>query len=159
LKDLLDLKQKQASVTEARSARKDAKASSKEAEASAKLSYETFKQGGSIMIFTIITIIFLPLSFFTSLFGMNAKELISGDLSIGLYSEIMFPVSFIVICLSLGLALDMDFRLLVFRGWRKFLKWIGLSRIWKRMFSKDTIMESIERERRDNDFNRWKAGF
>jgi hypothetical protein len=59
LQDLLDLKQKQASVIEARSARRDAKASADQAEASTSLAYETVKQGWSIMIFTIVTIIFV----------------------------------------------------------------------------------------------------
>ncbi|KAL8306382.1 hypothetical protein RB597_003090 [Gaeumannomyces tritici] len=36
------------------------------------------KQGLAIMLFTIITIIFLPLSFFTSFFGQNVSE-ITGD--------------------------------------------------------------------------------
>lgn len=31
-------------------------------------------QNLSVMIFTIFTVLFLPLSFFTSLFGMNTKE-------------------------------------------------------------------------------------
>jgi hypothetical protein len=59
LQDLLDLKQKQASVIEARSARRDAKASADQAEASTSLAYETVRQGWSIMVFTIVTIIFV----------------------------------------------------------------------------------------------------
>jgi hypothetical protein len=58
---LLDLKQKQASVIEARSARKEVKASSDQAEASVSLAYEAVKQGWSIMLFTIVTIIFVRL--------------------------------------------------------------------------------------------------
>ncbi|KAI6080645.1 hypothetical protein F4821DRAFT_265698 [Hypoxylon rubiginosum] len=54
---LLDLKQKTASLGEARS---------------------TTKQGGAIMLFTIVTVLFLPLSFFTSFFGQNVSE-ITGD--------------------------------------------------------------------------------
>lgn len=90
LQDLLDLKQKQASVIEARSARRDAKASADQAEAATSLANQTVRQGWSIMIFTIVTIIFvrpqgsslatdstdmgqLPLSFFTGLFGMNVS--------------------------------------------------------------------------------------
>ncbi len=53
LKDLLDLKQQQAGVVEAREAVKQAK--------------ETLKQGRSIMLFTIVTIVFVSLKakFFT----------------------------------------------------------------------------------------------
>jgi Mg2+ and Co2+ transporter CorA len=60
LKDLLDLKQQQASIIEATYALKRAD--------------ESVSQGRSIMLFTIITIIFLPLSFMTSVFGMNASD-------------------------------------------------------------------------------------
>jgi hypothetical protein len=85
LKDLLALKQQQAGVVEAREAVKQGE--------------ETLRQGRSIMLFTIVTIVFvsfhpltprrriklylrqeltgvqLPLSFFTGIFGMNAIEL------------------------------------------------------------------------------------
>jgi len=60
LKDLLDLKQQQASIIEAKYALKRAD--------------ESVSQGRSIMLFTIVTIIFLPLSFMSSVFGMNAKD-------------------------------------------------------------------------------------
>ncbi|KAL7800769.1 hypothetical protein V8C43DRAFT_325967 [Trichoderma afarasin] len=59
LLNLLDLKQTTAALEEARS---------------------TTQQGRIIMLFTIITIIFLPLSFFTSYFGQNVSEL-TGDTS------------------------------------------------------------------------------
>src|SRR5689334_21823750 len=62
LKDLLDLKQQQAGVVKAREAVKQGE--------------ETLKQGRAIMLFTVITIIFLPMSFFSAVFGMNTHELI-----------------------------------------------------------------------------------
>ncbi|PQE10394.1 ankyrin repeat protein [Rutstroemia sp. NJR-2017a WRK4] len=61
LRDLLTLKQQQASIIEAVAALDRAE--------------ESVKQGRTIMVFTVITIIFLPLSFMSSLFGMNAQEL------------------------------------------------------------------------------------
>ncbi|KAK4121997.1 hypothetical protein N657DRAFT_576474 [Parathielavia appendiculata] len=79
LKDLLTLKQQQAGVIEAREAVKQAQL--------------TLKQGQSIMIFTIVTIIFLPLSFMASLFGMNAAELNEGLLPLSTELRLMFPVS------------------------------------------------------------------
>ena len=60
LKDLLSLKQQQASIIEAKHALKRAD--------------ESVIQGRSVMLFTIVTIIFLPLSFMTSVFGMNASD-------------------------------------------------------------------------------------
>ncbi|KAH8676422.1 hypothetical protein BGZ60DRAFT_258152 [Tricladium varicosporioides] len=60
LKDLLSLKQQQASIIEAKYALKRAD--------------ESVIQGRSIMLFTIVTIVFLPLSFMSSVFGMNASD-------------------------------------------------------------------------------------
>ncbi|KAL4904484.1 hypothetical protein BDW74DRAFT_31272 [Aspergillus multicolor] len=57
---LLDLRQKQASIKEAEFGRQQAN--------------DTAKQGNIIMVFTIVTIVFLPLSFLTSLFSLNVVE-------------------------------------------------------------------------------------
>lgn len=86
LKDLLTLKQQQASVIEAREAVKQAQL--------------TLKQGQSIMIFTIVTIIFLPLSFFVGLFGMNSIEFNGGLLSLSTEFTYMFPISAGIILIS-----------------------------------------------------------
>jgi Mg2+ and Co2+ transporter CorA len=58
--DLLDLKQKHANAFEARFARDQAAG--------------TARQGQTIMVFTIVTIIFLPLSFIAALFTINIRE-------------------------------------------------------------------------------------
>ncbi|KAK3389773.1 hypothetical protein B0H63DRAFT_464311 [Podospora didyma] len=79
LKDLLTLKQQQAGVIEAREAVKQAQL--------------TLKQGQSIMIFTIVTIIFLPLSFCVGFFGMNAIELNDGLVPLQSIYKYLFPVS------------------------------------------------------------------
>ncbi|KAE8151169.1 hypothetical protein BDV25DRAFT_139154 [Aspergillus avenaceus] len=60
VENLLDLKQKQANVDESRITRWQAEVAQ--------------NQSQSIMVFTIFTVIFLPLSFFTSLFGVNVRE-------------------------------------------------------------------------------------
>ena len=57
---LLDMKQKQANIVEAHLSREQADNSQ--------------EQARSILIFTIFTIVFLPLSFFASVFGINARE-------------------------------------------------------------------------------------
>jgi hypothetical protein len=58
--DLLDLKQKHANAFEARFARDQAAG--------------TARQSQTIMVFTIVTIIFLPLSFIAAIFTINIKE-------------------------------------------------------------------------------------
>ncbi|CAN9154652.1 unnamed protein product [Alternaria alternata] len=65
LLNLLDLKSNAASLAEARSSAKEAQAAT--------------TQGRAVMLFTIITVVFVTaLSFFTSYFGQNVKEL-TGD--------------------------------------------------------------------------------
>ncbi|EON66482.1 hypothetical protein W97_05580 [Coniosporium apollinis CBS 100218] len=86
---LLDLKQKQANVSEARSARKFAE--------------ETEKQGQSILLFTVVTIFFLPMSTLASIFGLNAKQLNKGEMSLGIVFAYIFPISLLVFAASLYL--------------------------------------------------------
>ncbi|KAJ5590354.1 hypothetical protein N7450_004326 [Penicillium hetheringtonii] len=95
---LLDLKQKQANVDEAKMARWQAEV--------------TQNQSRSVMVFTIFTVIFLPLSFFTSLFGINAREW-SGEatnLTLATMLEIAAPASFAIIALSLLMAFSENLR-------------------------------------------------
>ncbi|KAH7323517.1 hypothetical protein BKA65DRAFT_70452 [Rhexocercosporidium sp. MPI-PUGE-AT-0058] len=166
LRDLLDLKQKEASAIEARSESKNAKALAAQAEASTSLSAESVRQGWSIMVFTMVTIVFLPLSFFTSLFGMNAKEMIAGNFTLGFYSAIMWPISFVVICFSLGLALNIEFRLLTHLTIRKILHFTGITSLWSMRSSMGgavgEIMRAVEREKArratSSAHKKWEAG-
>ncbi|KAH8595987.1 hypothetical protein B0O99DRAFT_147474 [Bisporella sp. PMI_857] len=72
LNHLLDLKQKQANLIEAAGARSEA--------------VESGKQAKTVLFFTIVTIIFLPLSFLTSLFALNIRDF-PHDAS----GEVLFP--------------------------------------------------------------------
>jgi hypothetical protein len=96
---LLDLKQKKANLEEARATHELTDASRKEQQ-------ESVEQGRTMMIFTVFTIVFLPLSFFTSLYGMNLREW-SGESkntsarSVALY---MGTISTVVIVIALVLA-------------------------------------------------------
>jgi Mg2+ and Co2+ transporter CorA len=47
-------------------------------------------QSRSVMVFTIFTVVFLPLSFFTGLFGMNIREWLSQDSYVQLHTVIAF---------------------------------------------------------------------
>lgn len=100
-KSLLDMKQRQANVDEAVIARKSAQ--------------EAARQGRAIMVFTVFTIVFLPLSFFTSLFGMNTSEW-SGDetnLSLHTIGVLMGAISFSVILVAFLIAFNEPIRVLV----------------------------------------------
>lgn len=61
IRDLLDLKQKHANAIEARYARETTD--------------DTARQGQIFMVFTIVTVIFLPLSFIAAFFAIDIKEL------------------------------------------------------------------------------------
>ncbi|ETS77767.1 hypothetical protein PFICI_09829 [Pestalotiopsis fici W106-1] len=91
LEGFLSLKQQQASIIDARSALDMAK--------------ESYKQGRTIQAFTIVTIIFLPLSFIAAFFGMNNIE-INNAPWMSLWQQIkwMFGGTAVVIFISISLA-------------------------------------------------------
>ncbi|CAL5875238.1 uncharacterized protein PFLUO_LOCUS9542 [Penicillium psychrofluorescens] len=95
---LLDLKQKQANVDESKMTRWQAEV--------------TQNQSRAVMVFTIFTVIFLPLSFFTSLFGINAREWsgIKENLSLNLMFEIAAPASVALIAFTLLMAFSENLR-------------------------------------------------
>ena len=70
------MKQKQANIVEAHLAREQTEVAA--------------DQSRSVMIFTIFTIIFLPLSFFASIFGMNISEWSGVDTNIDFYHAFMY---------------------------------------------------------------------
>ncbi|KAJ5490973.1 hypothetical protein N7539_002540 [Penicillium diatomitis] len=90
--DLLDLKQKHANAFEARFARDQAAG--------------TARQGKTIMVFTIVTIIFLPLSFIASIFTINMKDF--HDLTLGYVAQYVFGVGFAISIPLILLALVVD---------------------------------------------------
>lgn len=69
IRELLDMKQQQSGIIEAK--------------AGIRRADESVLQGRSIVVFTVVTIFFLPLSFFATMFGMNARELNDGKMTIG----------------------------------------------------------------------------
>jgi Mg2+ and Co2+ transporter CorA len=85
--DMLDLKQKHANAFEARFARDQAAG--------------TAKQSRTIMVFTIVTIVFLPLSFIAAFFAINIEEFPratdgTSSLPLGYVSKYMFGIGFAV---------------------------------------------------------------
>ncbi|KAI0592859.1 hypothetical protein F4775DRAFT_60436 [Biscogniauxia sp. FL1348] len=64
IRSLLDLKQKQATIAEALSTVSYAKQEAEQAE-------ESTRQGRTLMLFTVVTILFLPLSFMAAFFAIN----------------------------------------------------------------------------------------
>ncbi|KAJ5458387.1 hypothetical protein N7475_009775 [Penicillium sp. IBT 31633x] len=90
--DLLDLKQKHANAFEARFARDQAAG--------------TTRQSKTIMVFTIVTIVFLPLSFITSIFTINMKEF--DNLNLGYVAKYTFGIGFAISIPLVWVALTLD---------------------------------------------------
>ncbi|KAI9768065.1 MAG: hypothetical protein M1840_005099 [Geoglossum simile] len=132
LHNLLDLKQKEANVSEARSGNLQALA--------------VKQQGKTILIFTVVTIIFLPLNFLTSLFGVNARELTgqNGRLSfrtIGLYTG---TIASAVVSICFLIAFNNLFRVLLFEtcdfvlvvlttAWAYLVEYTGIRGVYRRV--------------------------
>ncbi|KAI8940733.1 hypothetical protein NX059_001998 [Plenodomus lindquistii] len=98
--DLLDLKQKHANAFEARFARDQAAA--------------TARQGQTIQVFTIVTIIFLPLSFIAAMMTINIQEFPhppgsnEPSLPLSFVSKWMFGIGFAISIPFIVIALSFD---------------------------------------------------
>ncbi len=106
-KELLDMKQKQATNDEAH-------LTSKQTEVAA-------DQSRSILIFTIFTIIFLPLSFFASVFGINAREWSGTSTNLSLHNIFIYmgTISLAVIIVALLVAFNKFTRRITQKAWKK----------------------------------------
>ncbi|KAL2838029.1 hypothetical protein BJY01DRAFT_220329 [Aspergillus pseudoustus] len=91
--DLLDLKQKHANAFEARFARDQAAG--------------TARQGKILMVFTIVTIVFLPLSFITSIFTIQLPEF-DNRLDLAYVAKYTFGIGFGISIPLILLALVLD---------------------------------------------------
>ncbi|KAK0667680.1 hypothetical protein QBC41DRAFT_323498 [Cercophora samala] len=118
--DLLSLKQQQASVVQAWESVKQAE--------------EAVRQGRAIMMFTVITIIFLPLSFIASIFGMNNYEFGGQDNPWSVYEQLKYilPISFGVIFLSVVIAFSNLLRAFMWSLFKLITTWVLIySRIYR----------------------------
>lgn len=57
--------------------------------------------GTAILVFTVVTLVFLPLSFVTSYLGMNTADIRNQDATQGLFWEIATPLTSAVIAIAL----------------------------------------------------------
>lgn len=57
--------------------------------------------GKAILAFTIVTVVFLPMSFVTSFFGMNTIDIRETSSAQGLFWAIALPLTFVMITLTL----------------------------------------------------------
>ncbi|KAK0738640.1 hypothetical protein B0T18DRAFT_394889 [Schizothecium vesticola] len=92
---------------------------------SAANSIKLANQGKLIILFSVLSIIFLPLSFMGSLFGMNAVDYSLGFETFGHELRWIFGLSAIVIVIALLLAFDKGSLALVLYCWSVPTKWIA----------------------------------
>ncbi|KAF2839532.1 hypothetical protein M501DRAFT_1056889 [Patellaria atrata CBS 101060] len=64
--------------------------------------------GKAILVFTMVTIVFLPLSFITSFFGMNVSDLRNMDKTQTIFWSTALPVTGTVVCAALVVAYQGD---------------------------------------------------
>ncbi|RSL42936.1 hypothetical protein CEP53_011933 [Fusarium sp. AF-6] len=62
----------------------------------------------AILVFTIVTVIFLPLSFVTSFFGMNTADLRDMDLGQWLFWAVSIPVTVTIVGFAMTIAYQGD---------------------------------------------------
>ena len=127
-KDLLDMKQKQANIIEAQLARKQTEVAA--------------DQSRSIMVFTVFTVIFLPLSFFASVFGINSREWSGADnkyLPLHQIFTYMGTISLAVIIVSLLIAFNKYTRRLIARVWKKGI--LPTLNMWRIKHGKKPLVE------------------
>lgn len=111
-----NLKQQQTSIVEARYALKRAD--------------ESVTQGRSIMLFTIITSIFLPLSFMSSVFGMNVIDFHTKDgedsMTLRRMISFLFPISVLIILIFFAVAFSALVRKWIYTILTFFLEQVGM---------------------------------
>ena len=92
IKTQMDLKQKQSSLIETRTSRYQVE--------------DSARHGRIMLLFTVVTIIFLPMSFLATWFGMNLKGGAddNGQLSLGIIAAVVFPLSLLIAFIALAFA-------------------------------------------------------
>jgi hypothetical protein len=130
---LLEMKQQQASVMEARSSRQIAEAAERQSEA--------------IMLFTIITIVFLPLGTIASIYGMNAAEFGQDGPKLKHIWKVLFGISVPLATVILYLAFHRRFRrVLTLLGeyiWLKATHWFCFATLIKWEHLLETEIEDL----------------
>ncbi|ROW03044.1 hypothetical protein VMCG_05702 [Cytospora schulzeri] len=116
---LLEMAQRQAQVDDVRWSRLQTELAS--------------SQNLSVMIFTIFTVIFLPLSFFTSLFGMNTIEWQTDIPTLGFIGKVSLPISVLMILVTLVAAFSSHVQIFFGTAWRR------TKRVW------DAAAEALRR--------------
>lgn len=85
---------------------------------------DSARQGRILLLFTIVTIIFLPMGFLASWFGMNIKDPNAGNLPLYQIAAIIFPISIAIALFALVFAFSERLRNFVIRGVKSVLDFV-----------------------------------
>ncbi|KAL4883005.1 hypothetical protein BJY04DRAFT_216723 [Aspergillus karnatakaensis] len=132
---LLDLKQKQANLIEARFARQQAENTAKQAETTARQAENSARQSEIIMVFPMVTIVFLPLSFLTSLFALNISSFPHKGDEVAYQGWWIFPILFGTSAIVSGLFMIVAFQASAFKGFKE-MDWSQRKETIKQMFQR-----------------------
>ena len=140
LTHLLDLKQKHANAFEARFARDQAAFSG--------------RQGQTIMVFTIVTIVFLPMSFIAAFFAIPVREFANDagapSLPLGYVAKIMFGIGFAISIPLVALAFSVDnVGVLIKRAAQSLIRWTRKSKRRSKPRSRSRSPASTEKRNRE----------
>ncbi|EHK17408.1 uncharacterized protein TRIVIDRAFT_226365 [Trichoderma virens Gv29-8] len=102
LSSLVELKQKQNNMIDTRTARL-------QAEQAHSMTLEAEKQSKTLMVFTIVTIVFLPLSFIAAFFAIPTKEFDNNSLTLGFVSKVTFPASAAISLLFIAVGFSVSY--------------------------------------------------
>lgn len=106
-------------------------------------------QNLSVMIFTIFTVIFLPLSFFTSLFGMNVVEWQNQLPTMAFIGEVSLPISFFLILATLVAAFSSHVQIYTGTAWLRLKRAWGAAKEGARALEPEGSREAKARRRAD----------
>ncbi|KAJ4291881.1 hypothetical protein N0V90_009777 [Kalmusia sp. IMI 367209] len=105
----LELSSKTASLT--KSINESTAQTKNSVETTEALAKKADKEGSTIMVFTVVTIIFLPLSFMTTMFQLDIRQYkrVDDKLDLGYVSAIIFPISTVISALLIWVAFKAAF--------------------------------------------------
>lgn len=96
--------------------------------------------GKAILVFTIVTITFLPLSFVTSFLGMNTRDIRNQTNNQWIFWAVALPLTSVVVLVSVYIGYQSD----------------DLRDSWERLFAKKKQHKALEPQNTDTD--KWKGG-
>ncbi|KAF7512225.1 hypothetical protein GJ744_002387 [Endocarpon pusillum] len=85
---------------------------------------ESARYGRTVLLLTVVTIIFLPMSFLATWFGMNVKDPDAGNLPLYQIAAIVFPISIAIALFALVVAFSEKLRDFIVAGVRDVLDFV-----------------------------------